>query len=131
MDHDRSFERFVFGRHSLSDSKPKAVAFQPEYFGWSGSAQSYCGIQDCLQHRLQIEGRAADDLEHIASRGLIFERLLQITRTLLQFAKQPRVLDRNDRLRREILQERDLLVGKGPDFLAINVDRPEQFLVPS
>ena len=38
---------------------------------------------------------------------------------LAQFAKEPRVLHRDDRLRREILQERDLFVGKRADFLAI------------
>jgi hypothetical protein len=27
---------------------------------------------------LQIKGRAADDLEHVAGRGLVFERLLQV-----------------------------------------------------
>ena len=32
---------------------------------------------------------------------------------------QPRVLHRDDRLRREILQQRDLLVGERPHFLAV------------
>jgi hypothetical protein len=30
-----------------------------------------------LQHRLEIEGRAADNLEHIGSGGLLLERLAQ------------------------------------------------------
>ena len=28
---------------------------------------------DCVQYRLHIGGRAADDVEHIAGRGLVFE----------------------------------------------------------
>src|SRR6516164_5243362 len=36
---------------------------------------------------------------------------------LAQFAEQPRVLHRNDRLRRKILQQRNLLVGEGTNFL--------------
>ncbi len=39
---------------------------------------------------------------------------------------QPRVLHRDDRLRREILQQRDLLLGERPHFLAVYVDRSEQ-----
>ena len=42
--------------------------------------------------------RAADDLEHVAGCGLIFERFLELARAGLQFAKQPRVLHRDDRL---------------------------------
>ena len=29
-----------------------------------------------VQHRLHIGGRAADDLKHVAGRGLVFERLV-------------------------------------------------------
>ena len=29
-------------------------------------------------HRVEIDGRAADDLEHVAGRGLVVERFLQI-----------------------------------------------------
>ena len=39
---------------------------------------------------------------------------------------QPRVFHRDDRLRREVLQERDLLVGERPDLLAMGGDVAEQ-----
>ena len=35
-----------------------------------------------------------------------------------QFAEQPRILHRDHRLGGEVLEQRDLLVGEGPDFLA-------------
>ncbi len=41
----------------------------------------------------------------------------------VHFGDQPRILDRDHRLRREILQQRDLLVGERPYLLA--VDREE------
>jgi hypothetical protein len=47
-------------------------------------------------------GRAADDVEHLAGRGLVFERFFEVARARLQFAEQPRILHRNDRLRREV-----------------------------
>ena len=89
-----------------------------------------CGsFQQRLQHRLQIEGRAADDLQHVADCGLIFQRFLQIPGALPQFAKQPRVLHRDHRLRGEILHQRDLLVGERPDFRARGGDHAEQHIV--
>ena len=42
---------------------------------------------------------------------------------------QPRVLHRDDRLRREVLQQRDLLVRERADFLAVDVRMPEQRIV--
>ena len=40
----------------------------------------------------------------------------KIAGALAQFAEQPRVLHRDDRLGGEVLQQRDLLVGKWPHF---------------
>ena len=51
--------------------------------------------------------------------------------TLPQFPKQPRILHRDDRLRREILQQRDLLVAKRPHLLAVNRYCPEQRIILS
>ena len=42
---------------------------------------------------------------------------------------QPRVLHRDDRLRREVLQQRDLLVGERVDFCAIGGEAAEQRVV--
>ena len=39
---------------------------------------------------------------------------------------EPRILHRDDRLRREILQQRDLLIGERTNFLTIDRDIPEQ-----
>jgi hypothetical protein len=48
---------------------------------------------------------------------LVFQRLLQILRALPQFAEEARILHRDHRLRRKVLQQRDLLIGKWADFL--------------
>ena len=49
-----------------------------------------------------------------------------IGRALSQFAEQPRILDGDDRLGGEILHQLNLLVGKRPDFLAVDGDSPHQ-----
>src|ERR1700749_2930914 len=59
----------------------------------------------------------------------MFERLLEIVRALAQLAEQPRVFDRDDRLRREILQQRYLLLRERPHLLAINREDAQELLV--
>ena len=49
-----------------------------------------------IEHRLEIEGRTADDLKHIGGRGLLLKRFAQLV-------EQSRVLDGDDRLGSEIL----------------------------
>src|SRR6202043_1101503 len=85
-----------------------------------GAAQARSSFTEGVEHRLQVEGRAADDLEHVAGRGLVFERFFEIAGALAQFAEQPRILHRDHRLRRKVLKERDLLIGKRPSLLAVN-----------
>src|SRR5215471_21184825 len=46
-----------------------------------------------------------------------------------RLGNESRVLHRDDRLRREVLQQGDLLVGEWPDFLARSNDLPEQRFV--
>ena len=50
--------------------------------------------------------------KHLGGRGLLLQSFARL-------GDQPRVLHRDDRLRREVLQQRDLLVGERPDFLAV------------
>jgi len=77
-----------------------------------GAAKAGGGFDYRVQHRLHIAGRAADHVEHVAGRGLVFERLLQIARALVQFVEQPDRLDRDHRLVGKGLQQLDLLVAE-------------------
>jgi hypothetical protein len=56
-------------------------------------AKAGCRLGKRIEHRLQIEGRAADHLEHVGGSGLLLQRLTQ-------FVEQPRVLDGDDGLSR-------------------------------
>src|SRR5215475_15712187 len=44
------------------------------------AAQPRSRFAQGIEHRLQIEGRAADDLQYVAGSSLVFERLLQVPR---------------------------------------------------
>src|SRR5262249_19931582 len=67
-----------------------------------GFAQARGRLDERLQHRLEIERRAADDPEHVGGRSLLLQRFAQ-------FVEQASVLDRDDGLRGEILHQLDLL----------------------
>src|SRR5262245_201113 len=73
-----------------------------------------------FEYRLQVKGRAADDLEHIGSGGLLLQRLAQLV-------EQARVLDGDDGLGSEALDQLDLLVGEWADLLAEDGDSADQF----
>ncbi len=81
-----------------------AALTQSEDITLLGIAKPRRGLDQHLQHRLEIGARLADHLEDFAGRGLVLERLLQIVRAPPQFTEQPRVLHRDHRLRGEILQ---------------------------
>jgi hypothetical protein len=75
-----------------------------------------------LQHRLEIEGRSADDLEHIGGGGLLLQRFAQLV-------EQAGVLDRDDGLGSEVLDQLDLLVGEWADFLPVDAHGADQFVL--
>ena len=75
-------------------------------------------FDQCIEHGLQIEGRAADHFEHVGCRRLLLQRFAQITGALAQLDQQPHVFDGDDGLVGEVLHQRNLLVGKWTNFLA-------------
>jgi hypothetical protein len=75
---------------------------------------------------LHIGGRAADDVEHVAGRGLVFERLFEVARAGLQFTEQPRILNRDDRLVGEGADQFDLPLGERLDPLPRKPDNADR-----
>src|SRR5262249_7969285 len=85
-------------------------------------AQASHRLDKGVKHCLQVESRAADDLEHVGGSGLLLQRFAQLV-------EQSGVLDGDDRLGGEILDQLDLLVGEGADLLAVDADSPDQLLI--
>ena len=69
----RKFRRAPGLRHELEDAVPvegdHAVGRIAEFDRGPGQA---------VEHRVQIERRAADDLQHLSGRGLLLQRLAQV-----------------------------------------------------
>ena len=55
-------------------------------------------LDDGIEHRLNVRGRAADDAEHLGCRGLMLQRLAQFRVALAEFLEQAHVLDCDHRL---------------------------------
>ena len=70
-------------------------------------------LDDGVEDRLHVRGRAADDAEHLGRRRLMLQRLAQFRVALLQFLEQSDVLDGDDRLVGKGFEQRDLLSVKG------------------
>src|SRR5262249_23623710 len=58
------------------------------------NSTDFCrALDNRVEDRLHVGGRAADDAEHLSRCGLMFQGFAQFCVALLQFLKQPNVLD--------------------------------------
>src|SRR5262249_13414445 len=119
-----------FGRKTISLRAKKLPSDLPSYGGLVGFTQSGCRFDQCLEHRLEVEGRAADNLEHVGGRRLLPKGFRGIVGGPAAVLGQPRVVAGNGRLRGEIRDELDLLVRKRPDFGAVDDEGTNQFVLP-
>ena len=87
-----------------------------------GLANPHCVRQHGLEHRLQLSGRAAYDLEHVGGRRLLLQRFAQLV-------QKPRILNRDDGLSGEVRHQLDLLVGERAHFFAVDGDGANQFVL--
>ena len=69
-----------------------------------GAAEAGHCLHESVEHRLEVNGGVADDLEHVGGRRLLLEGFLQIAALGLYVMEQPRVLDSNDGLSGEIFE---------------------------
>src|SRR5262245_36674059 len=82
-----------------------------------------CGaLDDGIQDRLHVRGRAADDAEHLRGRHLMLQGLSQFRVALLDLLEQPDVLDGDDCLRSERLKQSYLPLAKWANLLSAHMD---------
>ena len=80
------------------------------------------------EHGFEIE-RRVHRLGHFAERAQLTDRAAKLIGALAQLVQQARVLDGDDGLGGEVRDQRDLLVGKGTNFLAVQGERTDQFVL--
>jgi hypothetical protein len=90
----------------------KGVALAKVQIAKLGAAKAHGFLKQGRKHRLEIAGRAGDDLQHFRCRGLLLQRFGEIVSALTQLGEQSRILDGDDGLVGENGDQFGLLVGK-------------------
>src|SRR5215831_2890810 len=121
----QDFGRKIVGRRNLQ----KFAIMQPDNAEY-GFAQARGALNDRIEHRLSIGRRSADDVKHLARRGLMFESFCQLLRSCLYILEQPHVLDRDHRLVGESGGEFDLPVGEGVHLESRQYDYADRHALP-
>src|SRR5262245_6979665 len=81
---------------AMAVGKMIGAILKTEYEGALGVTKPCRRCGQRVEHGLQVERRAANDLEHVGGGGLLLQRLAQLV-------EQPRVLDGDDGLTCEVL----------------------------
>src|SRR5215471_11563682 len=89
----QDFGRKIVGRRYLQ----KFAVLEPHNAEY-GLAQARGALNNRIEHRLSIGRRAADDVKHLARRGLMFKRFAELARARLHLLEESHILDRNHRL---------------------------------
>ena len=76
-----------------------------------GATLSCRPFQQGVEHWREVAGRRVNDLQYLGCRGLLLQCLPRLS-------DQSCILHRDDRLRREVFQQDDLLVGERPHLLS-------------
>src|SRR5215469_10572261 len=87
-----------------------------------GTAKLQCPVEHRIEDRGEVAGRGIDDLQYFGGRGLLLQSLARL-------GQEPRILHRDDRLRREILQQCDLLVSEGHNLVTEGRDRAKKHVI--
>ena len=94
-------------------------AVEPQHGAIGGIADPSRVGGDRVERRLHVGRRAGDDAQDFRRSGLPFQRLAR-------FVEEPRIFQGDHRLRREIFQELDLLLGERRHFLPVGEDRADE-----
>src|SRR5262245_14691991 len=83
-----------------------------------------CGaLNDSIQDRLNIRGRAADDAEHLGRRCLVLQGFAQLCIAFLDLFEQTDVFDSDHSLIGESFYDSELFFGKRIKFISTNKNR--------
>src|SRR5262249_39609395 len=93
----------IFTREPVVRLEVVSFALRSTYDDRVRLAKARRRFNKSIEHGLEVEGRAANDFEHVGGGGLLLQGFAQLV-------EQPRVLDGDDRLGGKGFDERDLLV---------------------
>ena len=108
--------------HAMVSLERNHLTIEPVQSGECRLAQPSGAPYDCIEDRLQVSWRTADDAQDLGGSGLLLQRFGEVTVAFLQFLEQPNVLDGDDGLIGESLQELNLRKGERAHLKPANHD---------
>ena len=106
LQHHPAADRAAVGREGMSEDeflclRRKAtrrdqvifIVSPPEHHCLVGAAEARHRLHQRVENRLEVDGRAADDLEHIGGRSLLLQRLTQVVGACPHLVEQPYILN--------------------------------------
>src|SRR2546430_1339100 len=79
-------------------------------------AYACCVLRHCVQHRLQVRGRAGDDAQNFTCGGLLGKGLSKVMVSCIYLSKQLAIFKRHRRLVNESLDQGYLFIGERAYF---------------
>src|SRR5262245_63627340 len=113
----------IFTREPVARFEVVSFAHRSTYHYYVGLAEARCRPNKRVQDGLQIERRAANDLEHVGGGSLLLQGFAQ-------FVEETGVLDGDGRLVGEGGDQLDLLVGERPHLGTRQPKSPNWNAVP-
>ena len=83
-------------------------------------------LDDGIEDRLHVRGRAADNAEHLSRSSLMLQGLAQFCIAFLQFLEQTHVLDGDHGLVSKGFEESDLLISEWTDLRTMDRNDPNR-----
>src|SRR5215468_6585335 len=115
-------ELHVFTRQPVARFEVVGFTLRSTYRGCVCVTKSGGRLDQRIEHRVQIERRAADQLERVGRDGLPLKRLAKLV-------KQACIFDGDHSLRGKIFHQIYLLIIEGSDLLAIDSDSTNQVIL--
>ena len=86
MDRIPLYDLEPFGRVSVTRRHAIDIAVVPVHQAPVGAAEANRALEQVFKDQLQVEGRPADDLEHVGRRSLLLQRFGELRPSLGEFA---------------------------------------------
>src|SRR4029453_9582636 len=104
------------------------LAVKPQNKPCIGTTQPGGVFDERREHRVKIEGRAADHLEDFTRGRLLLQSLSNFTIAFLQFFEQSNIFNCDHSLVSKGFEESDLLLGERIDYRTSNKNNPNRNL---
>src|SRR5215472_1171726 len=123
-------ERLCLFRKAARGDKMQHVVAPAEHYRLIGATEARYRSHQRVENRLEVDGRATDDPEHVTGCGKLVHRPGEVGLALAQLVEEARILDRDHRLVGEGGGQLDFLVREWSDTCAEKSEETDLRVAP-